>query len=346
VTIQDLSILFVLVCVASALISWLLVRRGGVAVDLPNSRSSHSIPTPRGGGLAFFLPFAIAITAFYAMDGGFVSELPPIFFLCWVLIFILGLCEDKFQLAPKIRLGIQAGLAAILVWNGYYWGVLEQFGLIVPYSDWIDKSATVILIVWVVNLYNFMDGINGIATLQGIVVAGLYLGLGIGLNCQAYVIVGTITLAALVGFLPFNFPKAKIFMGDSGSLFLGFLVITLPLVNKVTRSYDATFAIVAIAPFFFDALITIVRRLINRENILKPHRSHFYQKLQMIGQSHANVALLYFLWAATAATIAFLRFRNEGVYNYAAIGLILGLAVFFFAIDKSYRKWLKASGIH
>ena len=261
-------------------------RKRGI-LDIPNERSSHSVPVPRGAGLVLV---PIILLGFVAANILAATEMGWSFLVGGLLIGILSWIDDLRDLNPGIRL-LGHFIAAGLVTFEY----LPEFS-----SHTINLIAFVVSIVWIVwmtNAFNFMDGIDGILGQQALIagigwtVIGLLLGSGV-----VAVLAITIT-ASISAFLVFNWPPAKLFMGDVGSAFLGFAFASIPLIAiHETNSQTFSLAIVSLAmvwPFFFDTAFTFVRRLSKREKVWKAHREHIYQRLVIAGRSHSFVSVAY-----------------------------------------------------
>jgi Fuc2NAc and GlcNAc transferase len=267
---------------------WWLLRYGALKLDLPVERSSHTMPTPRGGGfiLAPVILTAMGLISIYCsrVDIGLIT--------CGAfLIWLIGFFEDTRGLSAQKRLFSQFLIATLLLLSLNFFGVeIIKPGLPNIFSISV-LIVTILWVVWMTNLFNFMDGINGIA---GIQVIALSAGALIWIADDAYKFIFLILIFATLGFLPWNFPKAKIFLGDSGSLFFGFLFGVFSVVNFGFKGPLSTFCMVIWAgPFLFDATITLIRRAMRGENISQPHRSHFYQIMAKNIGTHWPVALLY-----------------------------------------------------
>ncbi len=257
--------------------------------DIPTKRSSHVVGTPKGGGVAFVIPSFI----FFCL----LSTHKPFVFFAFLPVFviaILGAIDDKHELGWKLRFFIQTFMAlisAIVVvkWNE---GLVIQDQM---YSS-LQQGLFVILgtfwVVSIINIYNFMDGMDGLAALEGIVVSiftiwfGFYLGDIVLYGFSYYLLFG------LIGFLVFNFPKAKLFMGDVGSQFQGFIFALLGLYIAVI-DWDHFFVMPLLTfNFIFDGFITIIRRYKRGENIFMAHKEHLYQILHQSGWKHWEVSIL------------------------------------------------------
>ncbi len=244
-------------------------------VDIPNERSSHETPTPRGGGLAIVLVFFAGL--FLLRD-----QIEARLFcalLVGITIAIISLIDDIVSLSSRIRLIVHM-LSAV----GALWclGGVSKVDLICCSieGEWLNIIA-VLAMVWITNLYNFLDGIDGYAGIEA-----LTIGLGLFIFFQNPL--GLVIMAAVMGFLVFNWHKASIFMGDVGSATLGFLFSVFMFYD--TTSGNIYIWLVLLSVFWLDATVTLIRRYINHENIAKPHKKHAYQRLVQSGWSHSQVA--------------------------------------------------------
>jgi len=264
-----------------AVLAWLRHKR---ILDHPNERSSHSQPTPRGGGLAI-APVVLASWAVLAATGVVSAAVWPVIGGAAALL-ALSWIDDKNGLSPRLRLSVHLGVAII--------GILALPGDRLVFQGllplWADRTAAVIGWVWFLNLYNFMDGIDGITGVEtasiggGLVVLALMTG-GTGAPLAA------VLVAAALGFLVFNWHPAKIFLGDSGSVPLGYALGWL-LLNAAADGHLAA-ALILPAYYLADATITLGRRALRGEKVWQAHRQHFYQQALRGGRvRHDQVALL------------------------------------------------------
>lgn len=279
-------ILFALPLLVSLTLSRLVIHYFGQRLlDTPNARSSHQIPTPRGGGIA--LACGVVVTLLIAWSFGYVSTGP----LYWLLIpsgliAALGICDDLFNLNIGIRLTIQFLLAGL----GLFF--IDGLSELSQPLQLLSVGAMLFFIVWMTNLYNFMDGINGLAALQAISVCLsmtiIYWTQSTNTNTVHLLL---IISASACGFLFWNFPISKIFMGDSGSLFLGltFGLLTVASVHEGIHFVAAWLIMLGI--FIVDASYTLFYRLITKQAVHQAHRTHAYQKIAIKYNSHAQVTL-------------------------------------------------------
>ncbi len=285
-----------LLTTAAALLSWallalllpLLRRR---LPDQPNARSSHQRPTPRGGGVVFAL-----VGAAFALPLG--SAMPA---LCLPLAGV-GLLDDRRSLSPVLRLAAQLATALALL------AVSSWAGM-----GWLLAAPLALAVVALINLTNFMDGLDGL-------VAGCLLVLLAAAGQPAlWPLVG-----ALLGFLPWNWSPARLFMGDAGSTFLGAVFAGALLQAPGWR--DALALLLVATPLLADSGLCLLRRLLAGQPLWRAHRLHLYQRLQQAGWSHARVARLYI---ATTAALALARLVGgwPWLLPLAAFALLLGLVL-------------------
>ncbi len=260
-------------------------------MDVPNNRSSHVVATPRGGGIAVVIVF-LSVLFFYLTDNAINIDSRYIasLFLGGATIAAVGFWDDHQHVPASWRSAIHlvAAFASLLVIPSL--PVINLFGYNLNLG-WLAYPVYAIAIVWLLNLYNFMDGIDGIASVQAISVSG---GAALILLLQ-----GQQTWAALLfllsicvaGFLVWNWPPAKVFMGDACSGFLGFILGLLLVITSAEGSINLWSWIILLGVFWLDATVTLVRRIFRGEKFYEAHRSHAYQRLSRRWQSHKKVTL-------------------------------------------------------
>jgi Fuc2NAc and GlcNAc transferase len=281
--------------------TWLLIHFAPQLhlIDRPNERSSHLRPTPRGGGIALVVAVLAGAVALpgplpLAIRPALVAALP---------IAIAGLVDDRYGLSARVRFGIHllAALGCALSFTGPVEIGLPRY-LLLPLA--------VLAIVWGTNLFNFMDGIDGIAGAEGLFIAGI----GGALLADSVPPVAAalwIIAAACAGFLIWNWAPARIFMGDVGSGFFGFLLAAIAALTVMQGLLGIPVWLILWGTFIADTGVTLARRMLRGEQWWNAHRTHAYQRLSRRFGSHAKSALLYaainVLVLAPAATLAHLQ---------------------------------------
>lgn len=267
-------------------------------VDVANARSSHSGSVPRGGGVAIVL--AVLATAAVEVSRDQVERPAGIAFLVAALaIAVVGLLDDRHSIPSWIRLAVQTACSL---------AVILAVGAVNDTAGWLAVAMSLFWLVGNTNVYNFMDGTDGLAAMQGVFLSlALYLVARIvGVqHPPEYLLIAA--CGACLGFLVWNWPPASIFMGDVGSGFLGFTFAFVSL-ELIHGGVPAAAVLILFATFLADASVTLVRRMIRRERWYSAHRSHAYQRLARRWQNHRAVLFLFtfinFLWLLPLATLA------------------------------------------
>ncbi len=244
-------------------------------VDCPNERSSHAVPTPKGGGIGILAAFVLSSVTL---------NIPAGFWLPATILALISFYGDKFPISPRFRLPIQFMAALFLVHLSAFSLQLSTFSLF----------FLAVCIVGTANFYNFMDGINGIAGITGVVAFGLLALFAFLSKADASFVTLAICISlSCLGFLPFNMPEAKVFMGDVGSILLGFVFAGMVIwLSKNLLDFICLSAF--LFPFYADELTTMYLRLRDRENLAHPHRRHLYQVLaNECGIPHWKVSIGY-----------------------------------------------------
>ncbi|WP_445672755.1 MraY family glycosyltransferase [Pseudomonas inefficax] len=244
-------------------------------IDVPNARSSHTVPTPRGGGVAIVLSF-LACLPVLGMVGA--VPLPALVAIggAGALIAVIGFMDDHGHIAARWRLlGHFAAAAWVLYWLGGL-APLQVFGFTLD-LQWFGFILAAFYIVWMLNLYNFMDGIDGIASVEAVTAClGMAL-LSVLAGVPQLMALPLLLSAATLGFLFWNFPPAKIFMGDAGSGFLGIVLAGLSLQAAWASPQLFWCWLILLGVFVVDATFTLIRRLLRGDKVYEAHRSHAYQ---------------------------------------------------------------------
>jgi UDP-N-acetylmuramyl pentapeptide phosphotransferase/UDP-N-acetylglucosamine-1-phosphate transferase len=304
-----LALAVLVIATSYAAVEWvrrLALRRG--VLDVPVERSSHEVPTPRGGGVVIVVVTLLAglIASYVATDG------LPAPMAAWLAggaaIAVAGWVDDVRSLSTRARLVVQLAAAGLLLAAVGCWRELDLPPAGPLPLGWLGCVLGLLWIVGMTNAYNFMDGIDGIAAGQAIVAGIGWVLIGRHAADAGVAALGAAIALSGAGFLLHNRPPARIFMGDVGSGFLGFTVAGLPLLlaaspADVDRARLPVVAAALVWPFLFDAAFTFVRRLARGENVFEAHRSHLYQRLVITGASHAQVSALYSGWALISCAL-------------------------------------------
>jgi UDP-N-acetylmuramyl pentapeptide phosphotransferase/UDP-N-acetylglucosamine-1-phosphate transferase len=285
-------------------------------LDHPNERSSHSSPTPRGGGLGIVV---VVVAGMLFLDHSAAGALWP-WLAAAIAIAVTGWIDDVRSLPTALRVPVHllAGIGVVLAYGGFVGLSDVSFGL-------LAAPLTVLWIFGLTNAFNFMDGIDGIAGAQALVAGAAWAAIAWHSHDAVLLHAALLIAAASAGFLLHNWSPARIFMGDVGSTFLGFTLAVVPLFSAAGRR-DALVPALIVWPFVFDSSFTFLRRLRKRENVFAAHRSHLYQRLTMAGWSHCRVALLYMAFAAAGGAAAVGVDRGE-LAPAAAIAAVVAFAL-------------------
>lgn len=285
--------------------------------DLPNERSSHTIPTPRGGGLVI----VVVCLALYLIIGPVLGfRFSWGYFAGAILVAFVSWLDDLYSLPFWSRLIVHIGAAAILIVDVGFWSQLHVPLLSSMFSvgSVLGIVITIVWIAWLINAYNFMDGIDGIAALQAIVAGVGWAVLAAFFDLDSTFLLAGSVAAASAGFLVHNWQPARIFMGDVGSAFLGFTLAAIPLMARSEAGREIAilpFAGVLFVWFFiFDTMFTLIRRVIARKKVWQAHREHIYQQLIIAGWSHAPVALIYNSAALLLIVLVLLAVILSGIF--------------------------------
>ena len=298
------------------LIGLLKTNLANIALDAPNHRSLHSALTPRTGGLAIMLGVLVA----FAMLGGLWA---------WIGIaagfMLVSLMDDVYGLQVRWRLAIQLLLCAGFVW----FFMLRQ--------PWWVLFLALPALIWMTNLYNFMDGSDGLA--------GGMTAFGFGAYAVASYMVGNLQLTFMCGaivvsslaFLLFNFYPAKIFMGDAGSIPLGFLAGAIGLHGWQQGLWPMWFPVLVFSPFIVDSTTTLLKRVLRHEKVWQAHREHYYQRLVLLGWGHKKTAVAEYIlmFLIVICALAMLKLPHLWVIFL----LLFWLFFYFFMMLKIDKLW-------
>lgn len=320
----SLAIYFVIGMAGASLVA--LRGRFWGLIDIPSDRSSHKEPVPKGGGIGISLVFFISAVYWH---------MPVTLWMPALVVSLVSLLGDCRDASFRIRLAVQVGAASIVSGSLFFKTSIVEMS---PSSSLLLLIFGILYISATANYYNFMDGINGIAGVMGAIafcclgIYGLINQKGIGCTFVAFGIV-----AACLGFLPLNFPKARVFMGDVGSVLLGFLFASLVLWQSRSIN-EFLFLASLISPIYLDEISTLIIRLRDRDILTNAHRRHLYQILaNQAGFSHTKVTIIYGAMQILVISIAWGAKEKGTAYLF---GLLAVLSAIYFVIGLQIRrKW-------
>jgi UDP-N-acetylmuramyl pentapeptide phosphotransferase/UDP-N-acetylglucosamine-1-phosphate transferase len=292
-------------------VSWLIVvaieQRAAMVglLDVPNNRSSHVETRPRGGGIGIvagaFVGLLVALFAEDVLDGPLAVVL-----LAALVVAAVGVRDDMASIGPAPRLAAQTAAAALVVWTC---GGLLSLPLPAPLDVPLGVVGTVLAVIWIVgvtNFFNFMDGADGLAAGQACLTLAA---LAVVLWPMPAATAALVTAAATAAFLLRNWSPARIFLGDVGSGWLGFVLAALPLAGPIGRRGDLVLLVAtSLALFLVDPAVTLIRRWWRGERLTASHREHVYQRLFTPGESHARVVGTLLAVAASLTMLAVLAY--------------------------------------
>jgi len=296
-----------------------------IGLDQPNDRSLHQIAIPRTGGLAIMSSVLFAWIAI----AGF-----SIWLLLATVLLAISLLDDFINLSVKSRFILQIGICFAFI-----------YCYLSP-DEWILNLILLIGMTWVVNLYNFMDGSDGLA--GGMTLCGfMFYGLAAYLSADMHIAYLSFAIAAsAIAFLIFNFNPARIFMGDGGSIPLGFLAGSIGLYGWWHGLWAIWFPVLVFSPFIMDASVTLIKRLIRGEKFWQAHRSHYYQRLVQMGVGHKMTAIYeYMLMLAVGATALLLNGKNVLSVIIAIIVWILIYSIILISIDQYWKQFTQVNTV-
>jgi UDP-N-acetylmuramyl pentapeptide phosphotransferase/UDP-N-acetylglucosamine-1-phosphate transferase len=326
-----MSPLIIVVVVAAFAISVWFTRQfcnpGSVVyiLDHPNERSLHDRPVPRGGGLAIIIAIIVCGTVaalFYP------ERVLAGITLGILMVAAVSFLDDRYSVPPLYRLVAHVLAAAVILYGGFSLQKLEIPGASWhwPYAAGVASSA--LFIVWMINLYNFMDGMDGFAGGMTLFGFGAFAAMGWMTGHDLFFTINLIVAAAATGFLVFNFPPARIFMGDIGSSTLGLLAASLSLWGARDGVFPFWVAVLVFSPFIADATVTLLRRLWRHEKIWQAHKTHFYQKLVQAGWGHRKTVLLEYaiMFGCGISALWSMRASDE-----IQLAILIAWILFYFA---------------
>lgn len=279
-------------------------------LDHPNERSLHTQAVPRTGGVAILMGIASAFLLLYGFADFSLATVG------WItsgaaVVALVSLIDDRQSLSVRLRLLGQVVSAGLVVAGGLWLHESELPGADGAWAPTIGVVLSMLYLIWMVNLYNFMDGMDGFAGGMAVIGFGTFVVLGTLVGNSAFIATSLIIASAAAGFLVFNFPPARIFMGDGGSATLGMLAGGLSLWGVRDGVFPFWVALLVFSPFIVDATVTLLRRLGRGERVWQAHKSHYYQRLVQFGWGHKKTVLYeYVLMLACGFSALLAQYLN------------------------------------
>ncbi len=323
----------------------LLITRGLVTgsiplsiLDQPNERSLHTKAVPRTGGVAI-----LSALLFGVLAGGFLGYLLPAAFSVLVALIIIAVCsfaDDAKGLSVSIRLVIHLVAVGLLVRAGYVLDDIGVSGNEILLPSILAVIVTVLFVIWSINFYNFMDGMDGFAVGMTVIGFGTLAIVGLLQNEVTFATVNACLVASVSGFWAYNFPPAKIFMGDLGSSLLGFCFAVVSIWGVSEQIFSIWIPCIVFSPFIVDATYTLGKRALRGERFWEAHKTHFYQRLVEVGYGHKKVVIAEYCLMLLCSLTAIVSVSYEHVKNVQLIGILLtgGLyTVIILTLNKKLR---------
>jgi UDP-N-acetylmuramyl pentapeptide phosphotransferase/UDP-N-acetylglucosamine-1-phosphate transferase len=309
---------------ATLFIVWWLARSrfATLVLDHPNPRSLHEAPIPRTGGLGLHAGAQLGLAAI-------APNLPAALWIAFIVLLLVSFWDDVRGIPAAARLAAHLAACGLFVA-----AVLpDEHGI-------LTAAAAALAIAWMANLYNFMDGSDGLAGGMAVIGFSAYGAAAAMAGSAEFASVNFSIAAAAAAFLVFNFHPARIFLGDAGAVPLGFLAGALGLMGWLQRDWTWWFPLLVFAPFIVDASVTLARRLLRRERVWEAHRDHYYQRLVQLGWGHRKTALAEYALMAASGLLALAALALPAALQ--AVALAGAAAVYLMLMARIGRAWHKA----
>jgi len=309
-------------------LAFLSHRRGHLPHAQPIDRSLHRAPVMRVGGLSIWAGFIPTVL---------LLRLQPVastVWLCaWAAVTAVSVADDWRGVRPGARLLVHALAALAVSLSIFQRDSAGEFSM----ADGILVALAAFAMVWSANLFNFMDGSDGLAALTAVCGFGAYA--AAALNAGESTAVYLALICATLPFLFVNLPPARVFMGDCGSVPLGFLAAACGLAGIRAQTWPGWFPLLVFLPFVADTLVTLVKRLVAGENLFLAHKTHYYQRLHQMGAGHAGTLLLYGILVAGTCSTAYLALALQPAAGWQILGAwTVAIGGLFAGIDYHWRK--------
>jgi len=322
----------------SCFLTYILIKassRIGI-IDVPNHRSLHDRPKPRTGGLAIL----VAITLGLASFNSDISHELFSFFPYILLLAGMAILDDIYSISALSRLFLQVIVASLVIYNGLSINTFVFFHYEMSINPIIGVFLTILFIVWLVNLYNFMDGMDGFSAGMAIFGFGTFAILAFLKGEDGFAFANLVIVVAVFGFLIFNLPPSKIFMGDVGSTVIGMFVALFALWADNQGIFPVYLSVIIFTPFILDSTVTLIKRALRREKLMEAHRSHYYQRLVLSGWGHKKTLVVEYIWMSLCSLVSIILFKvdNRNVQISVLVIFVLACLIFLIRIDKTTKK--------
>ena len=330
-----LTLSLLAVFILAAVLTWLIARISHKrnALAYPNSRSSHRIPTPHGGGIAFTM-VSLLLAGVFAAFGWAPTWSMVVFVLLGSTMLLLGVWDDFKTISPRWRLCVHLVVVILALWSLPGMPTLYVFGSFLDTAELVWTWPLLVLgWVWLINLYNFMDGIDGLAASQAIVLLAAMTFIFYYFGYPEWSLICAFMLAAVLGFAVLNWAPARIFMGDGGSGFLGFIIGFLILLSATQTQVSVWSWLIMLLLFIADATTTLAVRFVTGQKIFDAHRLHAYQKLSDRANGRHDVVTLGFicvmLFVLLPAAFMANALHHSGFWLFSALFAAFSLLALF-----------------
>jgi Fuc2NAc and GlcNAc transferase len=308
--------------------------------DIPNERSSHTEPTLRGGGVIIVI---ICLFAFLILSIFSGQQIIWSYLIGALIVSIVSLFDDVKTISPFWRFLCHSLAAGMVIWQvqGFDKLLIPFYGIV--QTGFLGNIIAFLWIVWLINAYNFMDGIDGIAASQAVTAGIGWLLIGVLYNFDQIGLYGGVVAFSALGFLIHNWQPAKIFMGDVGSAFLGFTFAVFPLLNRerienpVLDGYLPWIAGFLVWFFVFDAVLTLIKRMLRGEKIWQAHREHIYQRLVIAGISHSTVTTIYTVCSGIITAVLIFALKNIKYFELIVFTIVIFESIILLIIGRKFH---------
>lgn len=303
-----------------------------IALDKPNVRSLHNKPIPRVGGIALLIGIILPLLLY-----GYTQTIGSTYLhFFWALIIVAGisLLDDFYSISFLIRIMVHIIAAVIVVHSGYFTESSTMTWINISLPVHITAFLLIFFIVWMINLYNFMDGIDGLAGGMAVFGFGTFAVIGFIEGQSDFAVTSIVIASSSFGFLVWNYPPARIFMGDSGSASLGFLVAVLSIWAHVDELIPIWISLVIFSPFVIDATATLITRILKRERFWDAHKSHHYQLAAESGMDRKRLVNYEYILMFVCSVLAITSYNASSGMQ---VLLIFGLTIIYIILMRYTR---------